>query len=171
MRVLARLRGVTIRDLGVQLDRPRDGLELGIELGHTVSEYIQIKIMSDCFPDFLPAGLTKDQAKAILDEPPAPDSPKDREDLSEVLRLQGERTDADCTRANTEVKITLASLFGAPYGPLNDQQIRLWNPFFEQIFKDTNFFVNQAKHLWNRDRPFVQHSDVHPCVPKEPSSS
>jgi hypothetical protein len=68
MRALARLRGVTLRDLGVKLDRPHDGLELGIELGHKPAEYQQLKIMLGCFPVFLPAGFSREEAKKFRDD-------------------------------------------------------------------------------------------------------
>jgi hypothetical protein len=68
MRALARLRGVTQCDLGVQLDHPHDGLELGIEHELKPAEYQRLKIMLGCFPEFLPAGFSKDQAKAFRDD-------------------------------------------------------------------------------------------------------
>jgi hypothetical protein len=68
LRMLASLRRVTVADLGVNLERLHDGLELGLELGLTLAEYQQLKKQLGCFPDFKPAGLTKDQAKAIRDD-------------------------------------------------------------------------------------------------------
>jgi hypothetical protein len=68
MRALAWLRHVTLPDLGVELDSPRDGEELGIELELTTDEYLQLRGMLGRFPVFLPAELSKDQAKKLRDD-------------------------------------------------------------------------------------------------------
>jgi hypothetical protein len=68
MRALAWLRHVTLPDLGVDLDSSRDGEELGMELELTTDEYLHLRTMLGRFPAFLPAELTKDQAKTLRDD-------------------------------------------------------------------------------------------------------
>lgn len=90
MRELAWLRGVTFADLGVKLDSlPRDGLELGRELRLTVVEYVQLKDRLDRFPAFLPAGHTRESAKAIRDDfnRPARTAARARERAAKAARM------------------------------------------------------------------------------------
>jgi hypothetical protein len=63
--------GITdaIAAVGIHLDLQYDSLELGKRIGLTEAEYRQFKLITTKFPgSFLPAGLTRQEAKAIRNE-------------------------------------------------------------------------------------------------------
>ncbi len=106
-----------------------------------------------------------------LPGPPATGSAEDQADYAQNLALQISRTPDDCARASTEVKITLASFFGAPYGPLSDQEVSRYNQLFENLYLEANGYIGIAKQQWQRPRPYVAHPDLKPCIKLESSSS
>jgi acid phosphatase (class A) len=118
-----------------------------------------------------PVFLSKNELSAIslLSSPPSPGSIADRADFDRILLLQNSRTTEDCKRAGIEVRVSLDSFFGPPYGPLSKEEVLKWNPLFEKVRRDSGYFSHQAKDHWKRPRPYVADSRVHPCIDKEKS--
>jgi len=58
---------------------------------------------------------------------PTPGSPERQSDYQALLTLQQTRTAQDCTRAASEVTITLATFCGPPYGPLTTAEVKQYN--------------------------------------------
>jgi acid phosphatase (class A) len=106
-----------------------------------------------------------------LKGPPNQGSKEDAVDYHTLLKLQKHRTKAECARAETEVKISLGSLFGGPYGPLSAAEVTQWSDYFYTVGMEADQYVHMAKKDFQRPRPYVTHSDLHPCIPKESSFS
>ena len=102
---------------------------------------------------------------------PVAGSVTDVSDYQQVLEFQNTRTPEDCARATSEVKISLASFYGAPYGPLTDAEVSHWDLFFVSLAVEAGPTIGLAKNQWQRPRPFVTHSDIHPCVHMDTSFS
>ncbi len=117
-------------------------------------------------PKFINGDLYSVIAKSVAPSP-APGSIEQRADELNLLSLQEMRTKADCDRAATEVKVTLANFFGGPKGSLTNAQIEKLAPFFEQIRNDSDFFIQRLKTERGRKRPFQYIKDVEPCVARE----
>ena len=103
----------------------------------------------------------------VMTPPPVRGSAQDLQDIATILQLQNSRTAEDCQRAAVEANISLKSFFGAPYGPLSDQEVAKWESFFEKVRGDVDFFAYQAKQFWGRPRPFLEDQRVNPCVKRE----
>lgn len=108
---------------------------------------------------------------SVLAPPPAPGSEASQADLKRMEALQESRTSQDCQRANEEVGATLGDFFGPSYGPLTEEEVATWSPFFAKVASDTSYFVREAKVTWNRARPYQEDPELKPCVPVEPTSA
>jgi acid phosphatase (class A) len=106
-----------------------------------------------------------------LDGAPKAGSLEDEKDYQTLLSLQESRTEEDCARGSTEVKITLGSFYGPPYGPLTAKEVAEYSHLFIVLSKDAWPLINQTKENFKRVRPFNAHSDLKPCVKKETSFS
>jgi acid phosphatase (class A) len=104
-----------------------------------------------------------------LQAPFAPGSADEQADLAAVLALQSSRTDADCTRAKTEVSITLDSFYGPAYGPLSENEVKVLKSFFEKILNDADYAAAKEKNFWQRPRPYLVDAAIQPCVKLETS--
>lgn len=109
------------------------------------------------------------EIKQQISDFPTTGSPAQIADENKLRQAQKSRTAEDCARANTEVKITLQSLYGKPFGELNEKQVSVLGPFFEQIRNDAGFYIGQLKKGYNRQRPYLYLTDLKPCVPLENS--
>ena len=98
---------------------------------------------------------------------PKKGSAAQKADVAELRKLQKTRTAEDCARANSEVVVTLQSLYGQPYGELSEQQVTTLTPFFDQIRNELGRFIGIAKEGHARLRPYIK--GLKPCVPTETS--
>lgn len=76
-----------------------------------------------------------------------------------------------CTQGQSEVKITLGSFYGPPYGPLTAKEVASLTQLFQIVTKDAWPMIGDAKQNWKRPRPFVAHPDLNPCAKREESFS
>ena len=106
-----------------------------------------------------------------LPGPPSLGSEADQADYQTVLSYQNTRTNDDCTRASSEVTITLAHFFGAPYGNLTAAEVSLWSDFMSKLSNTVNPTIGDAKNEWKRPRPYQTHADIEPCIQRETSYS
>jgi acid phosphatase (class A) len=125
-------------------------------------------------PSPAPALIRNDATFApekLIPGPPAPGSPAEKSDLHGVLKLQAKRSPEDCARAKASLRPSLATLYGAPHGPLSAAEIEKLSPLFVRILDDVRPFIGRAKDKWNRPRPSVANPEVQLCVEPESSSS
>ena len=109
------------------------------------------------------------QFTAAIPDFPKESSDEQRFDELELRRQQKLRTNKDCERAESEVKVTLQNFYGKPYGELDEKQIELLNPFFEKIRSEAGPYIGQIKNAFNRQRPYMYLKNLTPCLPKETS--
>jgi acid phosphatase (class A) len=102
---------------------------------------------------------------------PEKGSAEEKQDHDTLLKLQNTRTPAECARGVTEVKITLGSFYGPPYGPLNAKEVAALSESVNQLTQDVWPLIGDAKDHWARLRPYVTYLDLSPCAKKEPSFS
>jgi acid phosphatase (class A) len=124
--------------------------------GFTAIFFLGFTLQASADPTFL--GLLD------LPGPPTKDSVEDQSDYQQILQLQNTRSDAECKRAASEENISVATFYGAPYGPLSDAEISKWNRVIKQVNLPAYAVVAWAKVRWQRLRPFKGHADVIPCI-------
>jgi acid phosphatase (class A) len=117
-------------------------------------------------PIYLDASLYE-SFKNKIPAPPTPQSLAQQNDESELFKLQASRSASDCAQAKEEVFVSLQSFFGAPRGFLNETDITLLSPFFEQVRNDGDYFIQKMKVDFPRQRPFAYINGLSPCIPKE----
>lgn len=117
-------------------------------------------------PDLIGSDLLPELERGFA-LPPAPGSAAQAEDEAELRDRQAKRTAADCDRANREVYVSLAGLFGKPLGPLDADEIPPLEGFFAKIRNDADYYIQRLKKKFPRPRPFAYLSDLSPCVPRE----
>lgn len=98
---------------------------------------------------------------------PAKNSAAQKADEKEIFELQKNRTKADCEQAQIEAPVSLNNFYGPSKSALSKDQVEKLAPFFEQIRNDADFFIQNMKKDFYRDRPFIYLKGVTPCVPKE----
>ncbi|MBC7458081.1 MAG: phosphatase PAP2 family protein [Bdellovibrionaceae bacterium] len=112
-----------------------------------------------------------EEIKAKIPDFPKKGSAAQSIDEFALRKFQKSRTEKECERANTEVIITLQSFYGKPYGQLDDKQVQILIPLFDQIRADAGFYIGQIKRNYNRLRPYDYMKDLVPCTPLEKSLS
>jgi acid phosphatase (class A) len=117
------------------------------------------------------ATVTQEPFAYHLAGAPIAGSPEDQKDYETLLSLQKTRTTEECARGVSEVKISLGSLYGPPYGPLSAKEVASLTQLFQVLSKGAWPMIGQAKDHWKRPRPFITHTDLKPCAKLEPSSS
>ena len=112
---------------------------------------------------FVPARVS-----ALVEALPAPladDSLTGQADLETLLQVQADRTPAQEARARRAEKHTVfvmgASVFGAWFTAEN---LPLTAHFFETAGVQFHPALVSAKKRWQRPRPFVRDTRVHPCL-------
>jgi len=125
----------------------------------TIEEKKYVYTNRDLFPEI----------QQQISDSPAKDSAVQLADEKELRKAQKSRTAKDCERANSEVVVTLQSLYGKPYSELTEQQIAVLNPFFDSLRGEFGPYIGQVKKAYSRLRPYDYLKDLNPCVPKEPS--
>ena len=109
------------------------------------------------------------QFKAQIPDFPKINSAEQKADEAELRKLQKTRSKKDCERADSEVKVTLETFYGKPYGILNAEQLRLLNPLFDKIRSEGGPYIGQIKNSFSRPRPYLYLKDINPCIAKETS--
>lgn len=112
-----------------------------------------------------------EQIKAQIPDYPKKGSAAQSVDEFVLRKLQKTRTEKDCERAHFEVIVNLENFYGKPYGQLDEKQIDILIPLFDQLRADAGFYIGQIKRSYNRVRPYDYLKDLTPCTPTEKSLS
>lgn len=107
----------------------------------------------------------------LLPGPPADGSEEHQKEIATSLDWQEKRTPEQIARCKRGEGMSafgfddvMGDWFDAKTLPVTAKLIR-------QATGDTKYFVDEAKAHWNRKRPFVAISAIHPCVALEQSPS
>jgi acid phosphatase (class A) len=107
----------------------------------------------------------------LLAPPPASGSPAQQRDLKAVLDAQAARTDAQIARAKVTADLSVFA-FADLLGPdFEAAKLPKTAALFKRIHDDAIEVMQAGKKLWNRPRPFLASSDVHPVGDKPKSGS
>jgi acid phosphatase (class A) len=109
--------------------------------------------------------------KSILAPPPAPDSDQARREIEQLLQLQAKRTGADVARIKIEGKFT-PFIFSEVLGPwFNPDDLPRTAAFLKEVIQDAGNICGDAKDIFDRERPYIVDSRIHPCADKDKSYS
>lgn len=101
-----------------------------------------------------------------LAAPPSDSSEADKKELSEMLRLQEERTPQDCARARREAASGYESFFG-DIGPFQLPLPAEAAAFLKRVRADVSRSAYVFKKRFARKRPFLRYPEIRPCLPLE----
>jgi len=98
----------------------------------------------------------------LLPPPPAAGSVEQQRDMNAVLNIQKSRTPEAATRAEEDAKVDILA-FAEVLGPkFASENLPTTVAFFRKVNRERGEVVNLLKDCWERPRPFVTNSDVHP---------
>ncbi|MCX5785878.1 MAG: phosphatase PAP2 family protein [Elusimicrobia bacterium] len=101
-----------------------------------------------------------------LTPPPADGSEADKKDLSEVLRMQNDRTPQDCARVKREAASGYESFFG-DIGPFPLPVPPEAAAFLKRVRADAARSTYVFQKRFARKRPFLRDPEIKPCLPLE----
>jgi acid phosphatase (class A) len=104
--------------------------------------------------------------KSDLSPAPSRHSDIEKADYKTLKQWNKHRTAENCSRANSELKVSLQTFFGPPYGPLTDDQLTKLAKIYGNLSQDTRYFVNQMKDDFARLRPYFVFTNLNPCIKK-----
>lgn len=105
---------------------------------------------------------------SVVQPPPAPGSPEDLRDLTELKRWQAERTNDQCAAAWLQEDAGYEAFFGAvsPFArPAPDKVADI----FQRVRIDAASVMYLLKRKYQRPRPYLRDINILPCVEKESS--
>ena len=109
--------------------------------------------------------------RAIVGDPPAPGSPEAGREIEAVLREQRLRTPADIARIEAEAK-AMVRAFAEVLGPrLTPRDLPVTFALIANVAEDTKEPIEEAKHPWNRPRPWVDDVRIKPAIALPTGSS
>lgn len=107
----------------------------------------------------------------FLAPPPAPDSEQQKRDLKAVLDAQAVRSAEQIARANETEQLSVFA-FADRLGPdFAKEKLPKTAVLFQHIYEDALALLQPSKSRWQRPRPFLVSSDVHPSGEKPKSGS
>jgi acid phosphatase (class A) len=125
-----------------------------------------------CLP--LPAAarsyLTPDQVDllALLPPPPRDNGP----DLAEVLEAQRARTPQRAEQAAADAQETVFDMFRSVLGDrFEPRAAPMATTLFDQLGETEDILTEPIKRAYDRKRPFIVSTDVHPVVPRSRGAS
>jgi acid phosphatase (class A) len=109
----------------------------------------------------------------LLPAPPATNSPAGRADLETLLQVQADRTPAQVERAKRVADQTVSSFAQPVLGDwFHIEDFPRTKELFEEFNRETRSIVDdQVKPHWNRTRPFLFSTAVHPVVGRSTGAS
>src|SRR6476661_6307826 len=134
-----------------------------------------LAVLSNCVAQqqqqFLPKDITA--LVDLLPPFPAEDSPAGRADLETVLQVQADRTPEQIARAKRVESQTVSSFAQPVFGNwFRIEDFPRTKELFEEFTREDRSIVNgQVKSRWNRTRPYLFSTAVHPVVERPHNTS
>lgn len=109
----------------------------------------------------------------MLPAPPATNSPAGRADLATLLQVQADRTPAQVKRAQRVASQSVTSFAQPVFGDwFQAKDFPQTVALFERIGRESRLIVDdQVKKKWNRTRPYLFSTDIHPIVGRPGNTS
>jgi acid phosphatase (class A) len=102
--------------------------------------------------------------KALLPAPPADGSPTTKQEIDLILEKQKACTPEELVRIRQEVHLNVW-LFGNVLGPwFTEKNLPVTAAMLQRVNATEQPIVESGKEFWNRPRPFLQDSRVHPPI-------
>lgn len=101
--------------------------------------------------------------KAMLPPPPVVGSDDSNKEIDQLLKLQGERTEADVKRIKIESKMT-GFIFSESVGPwFTPNDLPATADLLGKVLDDSKAVCKSAKAVFERKRPYLIDSRIKPC--------
>jgi hypothetical protein len=103
--------------------------------------------------------------KTLLGNPPAAGSPTEEQEIDVLLQDQQTRTPDDVKRIKREADHLDVFLFDTVTGPwFQRKNLPVTAALFNKVHKDADPIVSAAKKFWDRPRPYLADSRIHPSI-------
>jgi len=107
----------------------------------------------------------------LLSPPPALDSQQQHQEIDELLAFQKNRTPAMEAFARADADRTVFRFADVIGNNFTAEKLPQAKAFFNMVRENADYILGPTKEHWNRPRPYVADTDIHPCVPKPGSAS
>ena len=137
-----------------------------------LSFVLLLGLLSPCAAQrFLPTNCTA--LVELLPAPPANDSPTGRADLETVLHVQADRTPEQVKRAKRVASQSVTSFARPVLGEwFHSREVPRTMALFDEIGRESRKVIDdQVKRRWNRKRPYLYSTEVHPVVGRPDNTS
>ncbi len=108
---------------------------------------------------------------ALLPGPPADDSADHQAEVATLLHWQEKRTAQDVARCKSEEDVTVFAFSDVLGDWFNAKSLPITAELMDQAYVDAKAASNAAKKKWNRVRPPLADTRIHPCVALEKTAS
>jgi acid phosphatase (class A) len=98
-------------------------------------------------------------------------SEDEKRDVEVLLAFQKARTKSQCEKASLEAKANLENFFGGSGGVLTDEEVKSVKHQLTKALIRTGLDIELTKVYFNRQRPYVTHPEITPCIPLEKSKA
>jgi len=103
-------------------------------------------------------------AHTVLAPPPAEDSATAREELTELHRLQTQRSPDQVARAKADAVQESVFAFSTVLGPqFTANKFPLTTKLFDHVAETEKVALHEAKDYWHRRRPYIVDPTLTPC--------
>ena len=107
----------------------------------------------------------------LLPPPPPPGSLQEAADYAETMSRQSARTPERAAQAAADAKESVFDMFKATLGDATPARLPRFHRMFERLGQTEEVLTAPAKAGFARPRPFVNHPEVTPSLPKPPTYS
>lgn len=122
---------------------------------------VQAKDGATAVPYFDPATV---DLKTLLPDPPADNSDTTRKEIELVLQKQTSRTPQEVVRIKQEVHLKVWLFQDALGSWFTEKNLPATAALFQRVDATEHPIIESAKKDWNRPRPFLQDSRIHPPI-------
>lgn len=113
--------------------------------------------------------LSPSTIKKLIGDYPKLGTPASNADFDVLLRIQKNRTIADCAQAHADESLSVEAMFGGDKGILNADEASRMQVFLLKAYANTGVNAYLAKQIYKRPRPYQANKEVKPCIGLESS--
>lgn len=115
--------------------------------------------------------LSKKEIRSLIGDFPAKGSAAELADDEILLTYQAQRTKEECDKASRQSSFKAETIFVKPIGPLEMSEYDRVERRVDLMTARIGLNVLRAKHMFNRQRPYIRNPAIIPCIRHESSSS
>lgn len=112
--------------------------------------------------------MSPNEIHSVIGPFPAPGSAEEAKDFDILLKIQSQRTAADCALAAKDESTDLEVMFGGP-GLLSQSEVKQAKSYLVKAWAAAGANIWIAKKMYKRPRPYDVTNKIKPCISLESS--